>query len=172
MFEIKSINSIEKQADTHRWLIDDQINFVRCHHRRLRIAFGHYNSARLQLFQQFICLLKIQRSLNGTINRFHGQRLKRSQRLQIRKIRFGKNYGVQRIRSPQFDEMYGVAESQRRMTAKDNARLPKIGAKTFRVNVFEMFQSGILDEAGMRKWFVWDVYFILLDGAQPFGQDV
>lgn len=62
-------------------LFNDQIGFVRHHHRWLCVALRYDGDIRFEFLQQFVGLLKIQRCLNGTIVGFHSQWLKRSQSL-------------------------------------------------------------------------------------------
>lgn len=57
-----------------------------------------------------------------------------------------KNDCVQWIRTPQFDEVDRITEPETWMTTKYHTRLTKVGAKSFRIDVFKMFETGVLHE--------------------------
>lgn len=63
---------------------------------------------------------------------------------------------VQWIRTPKFNKMHSITETKTWMTAKHNARLTKIGAESFRINVLEMLQSGVLYKT--LRWFNYTNY--------------
>ena len=73
-----------------------------------------------------------------------------------------KNDSVQRIVAPQLDEMHGIAKSETRMTAENDAGLSVIVAESLGIRGRIMLQSRILHEESVWERFLWKINFVLL----------
>lgn len=120
---ILETKQIYTYGTTNRWLVNNQVELMWYHQGRLCVTLRNHDHSRLQVFEQFIGLLKVKRRLDRAIDCFHCEWLKRSQCLQVRKVRLRKDDGVQRIGAPKFNKMYRIAKSQTRMAAKYHTRL-------------------------------------------------
>lgn len=74
---------------------------------------------------------------------------------------------MQGIVAPQLYEMHGVAESETRMAAENDARLSVIVAKSFRVRGRKVLQAGVLHEESVRERFLWKINFVLFICREP-----